>query len=83
MMHVENRVNRAHMLAQEWLTANGNTITEDGEDIIATQILLAELINALQGLDYKGEETVKQFKNNEAMTQDENEDKTQNRQDTS
>lgn len=53
-MHVENRVNRAHMLAQEWLTANGEKITEEGEDIIATHILIAELINAIQGLDYKG-----------------------------
>jgi len=56
MMHVENRVNRAHMLAQEWLLNAGEVVTSEEENVIATQILLAELINALQGLDYKGEE---------------------------
>jgi len=55
-MHVENRVNRAHMLAQEWLLNAGEVVTSEEENVIATQILLAELINALQGLDYKGEE---------------------------
>lgn len=53
-MHVENRVNRAHMLAQEWLTNNNIPISIDMEDRIATHILLAELVNAVQGLDYKG-----------------------------
>jgi len=53
-MHVENRVNRAHMLAQEWLTNAGVEITAEVEDEITTHVLLAELINAVQGLDYKG-----------------------------
>jgi len=55
-MHVENRVTRAHMLAQEWLEDVGSEITIESEREISTQILLAELINALQGLNYKGEE---------------------------
>jgi len=55
-MHVENRVTRAHMLAQEWLEGVGSEVTIESEREISTQILLAELINALQGLDYKGEE---------------------------
>ncbi len=54
-MHVENRVNRAHMLAQEWLTKANVDITEENEDKIATHILIAELINAVLELDYKGE----------------------------
>lgn len=55
-MHVENRVTRARMLAQEWLEGVGVEINMSNEDIVSTQILLAELINALQGLNYKGEE---------------------------
>jgi len=54
MMHVENRVNRAHMLAQEWLTNHGEDITITGEAEISLHILIAELINAIQGLDYEG-----------------------------
>lgn len=54
-MHVENRVNRAHMLAQKWLKHGGVEITENNEDTIALHILVAELINAVQGLSYSGE----------------------------
>ena len=54
-MHVENRVNRAHALAQRWIENKGDPITEEEEDIISTQILMAELINAVLGLDHKGE----------------------------
>lgn len=44
------------MLAQEWLKGVGSEITIESEREISTQILLAELINAPQGLNYKGEE---------------------------
>ncbi len=54
-MHVENRVNRAHMLAQRWLEDAGLSIIEERENHLATHILLAELINAIQGLSHSGE----------------------------
>jgi len=36
-MHVENRVTRAHMLAQEWLEDVGSEITIESEREISTQ----------------------------------------------
>ena len=62
MMHVQNRVNRALMLANDSAIEYGlyeNRTEEEKTQTLETtamMFLLAELINALQGLDYKGEE---------------------------
>jgi len=62
MMHVENRVNRALMVANDYaIDGDLYEYSTDSEkaarlERLATMFLLAELINALQGLDYKGEE---------------------------
>ena len=55
-MHVSARVTRAHMLAQAWLVEMGICIEPEVEDRVATQFLIAELINAMEGLDFKGQE---------------------------
>ena len=59
-MHVENRMNRAFMLANDY-AINGGLYEDSSEnekarrlERLATTFLLAELINATQGLDYKG-----------------------------
>lgn len=60
-MHVENRMNRAFMIANDYAIEGelykGRTEGEKVETLetLATMFLLAELINAIQGLNYKGE----------------------------
>jgi len=59
-MHIENRVNRALMIANDYAIDGG--LYEDSSESekartlerLATMFLLAELINAVQGLDYEG-----------------------------
>jgi len=60
-MHVENRVNRATMLANDYAIDNelyeGSTDTEQATTLerLTIQFLLAELINTELGLSWKGE----------------------------
>ena len=59
-MHVENRMNRAFMTANDYAIKGelyeDSTESEKAKRLerLATMFLLAELINAIQGLDYKG-----------------------------